>query len=84
MRPRCIKCNGQHATRECSITEKIMDHICINCGEKDHLTAWKECKALPIIKKPSARQSRKTYAQAATGESTKEEKTEEKKRRNEH
>ncbi|GBN49447.1 hypothetical protein AVEN_267005-1 [Araneus ventricosus] len=55
-----------------------MDPICINCGEKGHLAAWKGCKALPIIKKPSARQSGKTYAQAATGESKKEEKTEEK------
>ncbi|GBN51007.1 hypothetical protein AVEN_59852-1 [Araneus ventricosus] len=54
-----------------------MDPICINCGEKGHLAAWKGCKALPIIKKPSARQSGKTYAQAATGESKKEEKTEE-------
>ncbi|GBO30212.1 hypothetical protein AVEN_135352-1 [Araneus ventricosus] len=34
MRPGCIKCNGQHATRECGITEKIEDLTCINCGEK--------------------------------------------------
>ncbi|GBO34607.1 hypothetical protein AVEN_148412-1 [Araneus ventricosus] len=34
MHPRCIKCNGEHATRGCSINEKIVEPVCINCGEK--------------------------------------------------
>ncbi|GBN39016.1 hypothetical protein AVEN_58535-1 [Araneus ventricosus] len=77
MRPRCIKCNGQNSTRECSIKEKITDRACIICGETGHLAAWKGCKALPTIKKPSARQAGKTYAQAAT-DKRKKKKTEEK------
>ncbi|GBO46068.1 hypothetical protein AVEN_20323-1 [Araneus ventricosus] len=74
MRPRCIKCNGQHTTRECSIKETITDSTCINCGETGHLAAWKGCKALPTIKKPADRQTGKTYAQAATNKSKKDEK----------
>ncbi|GBM41637.1 hypothetical protein AVEN_198386-1 [Araneus ventricosus] len=66
MRPRCIKCNGERATRDCSITEKIIEPTCINCGEKGHSAAWKGCKALPVITKPAVRQNRKSYAQAAT------------------
>ncbi|GBM96790.1 hypothetical protein AVEN_249338-1 [Araneus ventricosus] len=45
MHPRCIKCNGQHATRDCSMKEIIQEPTCINCGEKGHLAAWKGCKA---------------------------------------
>ncbi|GBM97030.1 hypothetical protein AVEN_234753-1 [Araneus ventricosus] len=66
MCPRCIKCNGEHAMRDCSIMEKIIEPTCINCGEKGHLAAWKGWKALPIITKPAVRQNKKTYAQAAT------------------
>ncbi|GBM50460.1 hypothetical protein AVEN_203054-1 [Araneus ventricosus] len=66
MRPSCIKCNGEHATRDCNITEKIAEPTCINCGEKGHLAAWKGCKALPVITKPLERQQRKSYAQATT------------------
>ncbi|GBN16787.1 hypothetical protein AVEN_161959-1 [Araneus ventricosus] len=46
MSPRCIKCNSQHATKECSIREKIENTVCIYCGEKGHLSAWRGCKAL--------------------------------------
>ncbi|GBM03816.1 hypothetical protein AVEN_231292-1 [Araneus ventricosus] len=34
MKPRCIKCNGEHTTRDCNIKEKIVEPTCINCGEK--------------------------------------------------
>ncbi|GBO19934.1 hypothetical protein AVEN_113864-1 [Araneus ventricosus] len=78
MHPRCIKCNGKHAKRECSIKEKIVDPTCINCGEKGHLAAWKGCKALPLIQKSSVRQERKTYAQATADKKKNEEKTEDK------
>ncbi|GBL57577.1 hypothetical protein AVEN_205843-1 [Araneus ventricosus] len=60
MHPRCIKCNGEHATRECSINEKIAEPVCVNCGEKDHLAAWKGCKAFPVIKKTTTRQPGKS------------------------
>ncbi|GBM20493.1 hypothetical protein AVEN_61039-1 [Araneus ventricosus] len=30
-KPRCIKCNGSHETRNCNIKEKIENLTCINC-----------------------------------------------------
>ncbi|GBN94170.1 hypothetical protein AVEN_158053-1 [Araneus ventricosus] len=71
MKPRCIKCNGEHATRDCIIIEKIAEPTCINCVEKGHLVVWKGRIALPIITKPTVRQTRKTYAQAAAGQKKK-------------
>ncbi|CAL1277939.1 unnamed protein product [Larinioides sclopetarius] len=62
MHTRCIKCNGQHPTRDCNIKEKITDPVCINCGEKGHLAAWKGCKALPQLSKtPPPRKPRATH-----------------------
>ncbi|GBM02116.1 hypothetical protein AVEN_190555-1 [Araneus ventricosus] len=78
MHPRCIKCNGEHAMRDCSITEKTEEPKCLNCGKKGHLAAWKGCKALPVIKKTSDGQSRKSYAQAAAEQKNKEEQTDRK------
>ncbi|GBN39763.1 hypothetical protein AVEN_110052-1 [Araneus ventricosus] len=76
MHPRCIKCNGQHATRDCSIKEKIEEPTCINCGEKGHLAAWKGCKAHPLIQKNSDRKIGKTYAQATSNKSKRDEEPE--------
>ncbi|GBM49858.1 hypothetical protein AVEN_191256-1 [Araneus ventricosus] len=66
LKPKCIKCGGEHPTRECSIKDKIAEPKCVNCGESGHLAAWKGCKSYPIIKKPSYRQNGKSYAQAAS------------------
>ncbi|GBM31193.1 hypothetical protein AVEN_242606-1 [Araneus ventricosus] len=74
MHPRCITCHGEHATRECSINEKIVEPVCINCGVKGHLAACKGFQALPVIKKPSTRQPGKSYAQAAAVKKAQEEK----------
>ncbi|GBM90310.1 hypothetical protein AVEN_116301-1 [Araneus ventricosus] len=68
--------SASSVTKECSITEKIVDPTCLNCGEKGHLAAWKGCKALPLIQKTLAWQPGKSYAQAAADETRKEEKTE--------
>ncbi|GBM87979.1 Nucleic-acid-binding protein from transposon X-element [Araneus ventricosus] len=65
-KPRCIKCNGEHPTRECRITEKIENPVCINCGEKGHLAAWRGCKALPVLRKTSLRIPGKSFAQATS------------------
>ncbi|GBM19681.1 hypothetical protein AVEN_199850-1 [Araneus ventricosus] len=72
MKPRRIECSGEHATRNCNITEKIEESTCINCGEKCHLAAGKGCKALPIITKTAFRQPRKSYAQASAVQKKKE------------
>ncbi|GBN82378.1 hypothetical protein AVEN_152778-1 [Araneus ventricosus] len=37
--PRCIKCNGSHETRSCSIKTKIDNPTCINCNEKGHIAS---------------------------------------------
>ncbi|GBO37630.1 hypothetical protein AVEN_273125-1 [Araneus ventricosus] len=51
-----------------STTEKIEQHVCINCGKTGHLAAWRGCKALPVVSKSSTRQPGKRYAQATTNE----------------
>ncbi|GBN70468.1 hypothetical protein AVEN_90349-1 [Araneus ventricosus] len=76
MNPRCIKCNGQPATRNFAIKEKIEEPTCINCGEKGHLAAWKRCKAHQIIQKTSTRKTGKSYAQAEANKNRNEEKPE--------
>ncbi|GBM13842.1 hypothetical protein AVEN_44106-1 [Araneus ventricosus] len=50
LRPKYIKCGGEHTTRDCSIKEKLPEPKCVNCGELGHLAAWKGCKALSIVK----------------------------------
>ncbi|GBN55460.1 hypothetical protein AVEN_3492-1 [Araneus ventricosus] len=86
LRTKCIKCGGEHATWDCSIKKEIAEPKCVNFGETGHLAAWKGCKTLPVIKKPSTRQRGKIYAQAAadnmknveqTGEKQTEAKTDE-------
>ncbi|GBO18106.1 hypothetical protein AVEN_272451-1 [Araneus ventricosus] len=46
---RCIKCNGPHETRSCSIKTKIHNPTCINCNEKGHIASWRGCPKIPII-----------------------------------
>ncbi|GBN78092.1 hypothetical protein AVEN_219432-1 [Araneus ventricosus] len=65
LRPKCIKCGGEHATRDCSIKEKIAEPKCVNCGETMHLSVWKGYKAIPVMPGPATRQPRKTDAQAS-------------------
>ncbi|GBO14048.1 hypothetical protein AVEN_275228-1 [Araneus ventricosus] len=76
MKPRCIKCNGEHAERDCNIKEKIEEPTRINCGEKDHLAAWKGCKALPVLMKTAERRPRRSYAQAVAADRKNEKRTE--------
>ncbi|GBM00122.1 hypothetical protein AVEN_176370-1 [Araneus ventricosus] len=58
-KPRCIKCNGTHETRLCSIKSKIDNPICINCKENGHLASWKGCPKYPVIRNNTP----PTYAQ---------------------
>ncbi|GBO46444.1 hypothetical protein AVEN_265777-1 [Araneus ventricosus] len=58
-KPRCIKCNGTHETRSCSIKSKIDNPVCINCKESGHLASWKGCPKYPVIKNNTP----PTYAQ---------------------
>ncbi|GBN42618.1 hypothetical protein AVEN_91880-1 [Araneus ventricosus] len=58
-KPRCIKCNGTHETRMCSIKTKIENPYCINCKENGHLASWKGCSKYPVIRNNTP----PTYAQ---------------------
>ncbi|GBO35437.1 hypothetical protein AVEN_19820-1, partial [Araneus ventricosus] len=75
LKPKCIKCGGEHATRECSIKEKLPVPKCVNCGESGHIAAWKGCKAFPVIAKPALKRSNRSYADIAAGKREKTEKT---------
>ncbi|GBN39254.1 hypothetical protein AVEN_260098-1 [Araneus ventricosus] len=66
LKPKCIKC-GEHATRECSIKEKLPVPKCVNCGESGHIAAWKGCKAFPVIAKPASKRTFRSYADIAAG-----------------
>ncbi|GBL68799.1 hypothetical protein AVEN_70036-1 [Araneus ventricosus] len=71
LKPKYIKCGGEHATRDCITKEKLPEPKCVNCGESGHIAAWKGCKAFPVIPKRSIR----SYADAAAGKIEKTEKT---------
>ncbi|GBM39189.1 hypothetical protein AVEN_136404-1, partial [Araneus ventricosus] len=58
-KPRCIKCNGTHETRMCSIKTKIENPVCINCKGNGHLASWKGCPKYPVIRNNTP----PTYAQ---------------------
>ncbi|GBN98911.1 hypothetical protein AVEN_58279-1 [Araneus ventricosus] len=75
LKPRCIKCGGEHTTRECSIKEKIAEPKCVNCGESGHQAEWRGCNAIPVIKTPSTRQPGRSYAQATAEKTEKKEQT---------
>ncbi|GBM63224.1 hypothetical protein AVEN_188259-1 [Araneus ventricosus] len=57
---RCIKCEGNHETRDCTIKTKIDNPKCINCKENGHLASWRGC---PMFPKLTFNISKPTYAQ---------------------
>ncbi|XP_055932741.1 uncharacterized protein LOC129962771 [Argiope bruennichi] len=63
IKPRCIKCNGNHPTRDCQIKEKIGNPVCINCNATGHLAAWKGCPAIPRAQTQTANYPRRSYAE---------------------
>ncbi|GBN23919.1 hypothetical protein AVEN_65784-1 [Araneus ventricosus] len=59
-KPRCIKCAGNHETRDCDIKNKIDNPTCINCEGEGHLASWRGCPKFP---KTNNRPPIPTYAQ---------------------
>ncbi|GBN21097.1 hypothetical protein AVEN_152748-1, partial [Araneus ventricosus] len=53
---RCLKCAEPHETNKCSITERIPNPKCINCGETGHVASFRGCRAFP--KPPFTQQNR--------------------------
>ncbi|GFU19749.1 nucleic-acid-binding protein from transposon X-element [Trichonephila clavipes] len=47
MRPRCLKCGKDHATRNCHIKERQQNPFCINCQDFGHSACYTKCPKFP-------------------------------------
>ncbi|GFT01575.1 nucleic-acid-binding protein from transposon X-element [Trichonephila clavipes] len=50
MTPRCLKCEKDHRTGDCTIKEKLEKPRCINCNQEGHVASLRSCTAFPKIK----------------------------------
>ncbi|GFS86613.1 uncharacterized protein TNCV_3160651 [Trichonephila clavipes] len=51
MKPRCLKCGKNHATRNCLIKERQENQFCINCQDYGHSACYTKCPKFPQPKK---------------------------------
>ncbi|GFU99219.1 uncharacterized protein TNCV_4256531 [Trichonephila clavipes] len=51
MKPRCLKCGKDHATRNCHIKERQENPFCINCQDFGHSACYTKCPKFPNPKK---------------------------------
>lgn len=53
LNPRCVKCTGDHATKDCT---RMMDSAeppsCVRCGKTGHPANYRGCERAPRIKRP--------------------------------
>ncbi|GFW54057.1 nucleic-acid-binding protein from transposon X-element [Trichonephila clavipes] len=54
MKPRCLKCGKDHATRNCHIKERQENPFCINCQDFGHSACYTKCPKFPQPKKGTA------------------------------
>ncbi|GFT77056.1 uncharacterized protein TNCV_1099331 [Trichonephila clavipes] len=54
MRPRCLKCGKDPATRNCHIKERQENPFCINCQDFGHSACYTKCPKFPQPKKGTA------------------------------
>ncbi|GFT59502.1 nucleic-acid-binding protein from transposon X-element [Trichonephila clavipes] len=54
MRPRCLKCGKDHATRNSHIKERQENPFCINCQDFGHSACYTKCPKFPQPKKGTA------------------------------
>ncbi|GFV20848.1 uncharacterized protein TNCV_552841 [Trichonephila clavipes] len=54
MRPRCLKCGKDHATRNCHIKERQENPFSINCQDFGHSACYTKCPKFPQPKKGTA------------------------------
>ncbi|GFX32159.1 uncharacterized protein TNCV_3327321 [Trichonephila clavipes] len=54
MKPRCIKCGKEHATKNCHIKERIANPFCINCQDFGNSAYYTKCPKFPQPKKGTA------------------------------
>ncbi|GFU45628.1 uncharacterized protein TNCV_4223461 [Trichonephila clavipes] len=43
MKPRCLKCGKEHATKNCHIKERLTNPFCINCQDFGHSACYTKC-----------------------------------------
>ncbi|GFV76308.1 uncharacterized protein TNCV_4524711 [Trichonephila clavipes] len=73
MRPRCLKCGKDHATRNCHIKERQQNPFCINCQDFGHSACYTKCPKFPQPKKGAAFSNpiaRKNFSSKWTKEGT--------------
>ncbi|GFU26930.1 uncharacterized protein TNCV_2536621 [Trichonephila clavipes] len=51
MKPRCLKCGKNHATRNCQIKERQENPFCINCQDYGHSACCTKCPKFSQPKK---------------------------------
>ncbi|GFU68397.1 nucleic-acid-binding protein from transposon X-element [Trichonephila clavipes] len=54
MKPRCLKCGKEHATKNCHIKERLINPFCINCQGFGHSACYTKCPKFPQPKKGTA------------------------------
>ncbi|GFU55975.1 nucleic-acid-binding protein from transposon X-element [Trichonephila clavipes] len=54
MKPRCLKCGKEHATKNCHIKERLTNPFCINCQDFGHSACYSKCPKFPQPKKGTA------------------------------
>ncbi|GFU44882.1 nucleic-acid-binding protein from transposon X-element [Trichonephila clavipes] len=54
MKPRCLKCGKDQATRNCHIKERQENPFCINCQDFGHSACYTKCPKFPQPKKGTA------------------------------
>ncbi|GFW54649.1 uncharacterized protein TNCV_5110231 [Trichonephila clavipes] len=54
MKPRCLKCGKDHATRNCHIKERQENPFCINCQDFGHSACYTKCPKFPQPQKGTA------------------------------
>ncbi|GFW74704.1 nucleic-acid-binding protein from transposon X-element [Trichonephila clavipes] len=47
MKPRCLKCGKEHATKNCHIKERRSNPFCINCQDFGHSACYRKCPKFP-------------------------------------
>ncbi|GFS81930.1 uncharacterized protein TNCV_2497171 [Trichonephila clavipes] len=71
MRPRCLKCGKDHATRNCHIKERQENPFCINYQDFGHSACYTKCPKFPQPKKGTAFSNpiaRKNFSSKSTKE----------------
>ncbi|GFX47473.1 uncharacterized protein TNCV_618321 [Trichonephila clavipes] len=54
MKPRCLKCGKEHATKNCHMKERLTNPFCINCQDFSHSACYTKCPKFPQPKKGTA------------------------------